>query len=162
MLSLDEIKQRLVVHEGFRSKPYRCTANKLTIGIGRNIEDRPFTEDELQLVDKDYMTKGITKAQAYAILARDVMQFDFELRQNIQFYERLDDERQYALLDMAFNMGIGNSKKGLLSFKKMLSYMGTGFYKQAAAECLNSKYGRELPTRAGRIARTIETGVFKW
>lgn len=162
MLSLDEIKQRLEVHEGFRSKPYRCKANKLTIGIGRNIEDRPFTEEELRLVDKDYMTKGITKSQAFAILARDVMQFDFELRQNIPFYKRLDDERQYALLDMAFNMGIGNSKKGLLSFKNMLNYMGTGFYKQAAAECLNSKYGRELPTRAGRIARTIETGVFKW
>ena len=162
MLSLDEIKQRLAVHEGFRSKPYRCTANKLTIGIGRNIEDRPFTEEELRLVDKDYMTKGITKAQAFAILAKDVMQFDFELRQNIPFYERLDDERQYALLDMVFNMGIGNSKKGLLSFKNMLNYIGTGFYKQAAAECLNSKYGRELPTRAGRIARTIETGVFKW
>ena len=162
MLSLDEIKQRLEVHEGFRSKPYRCTANKLTIGIGRNIEDRPFTEEELRLVDKDYMTKGITKAQAFAILAKDVMQFDFELRQNIPFYERLDDERQYALLDMVFNMGIGNSKKGLLSFKNMLNYMGTGFYKQAATECLNSKYGRELPTRAGRIARTIETGVFKW
>lgn len=162
MLSLDEIKQRLAVHEGFRSKPYRCTTNKLTIGIGRNIEDRPFTEEELRLVDKDYMTKGITKAQAFAILARDVMQFDFELRQNIPFYERLDDERQYALLDMAFNMGIGNNKKGLLSFKKMLRYIGTGFYKQAAVECLNSKYGRELPTRAGRIARTIETGVFKW
>lgn len=162
MISVSEIKQRLYVHEGFRSKPYRCTANKLTIGIGRNIEDRPFTEEELRLVDKDYMTKGITKVQAFAILARDVMQFDFELRQNIPFYERLDDERQYALLDMAFNMGIGNSKKGLLSFKNMLNYMGTGFYKQAAAECLNSKYGRELPTRAGRIARTIETGVFKW
>lgn len=162
MISVSEIKQRLYVHEGFRSKPYRCTANKLTIGIGRNIEDRPFTEEELRLVDKDYMTKGITKAQAFAILARDVMQFDFELRQNIPFYERLDDERQYALLDMAFNMGIGNSKKGLLSFKKMLRYIGTGFYKQAAAECLNSKYGRELPVRAGRIARAIETGVFKW
>lgn len=162
MISVSEIKQRLYIHEGFRSKPYRCKANKLTIGIGRNIEDRPFTEEELRLVDKDYMTKGITKAQAFAILARDVMQFDFELRQNIPFYERLDDERQYALLDMAFNMGIGNSKKGLLSFKNMLNYMGTGFYKQAAAECLNSKYGRELPTRAGRIARTIETGVFKW
>lgn len=162
MLNMDEIKQRLLVHEGFRDKPYRCTANKLTIGIGRNIEDRPFTEEELQLVGKDYMTKGITKAQAFAILARDVMKFDSELRQNIPFYERLDDERQYALLDMAFNMGIGNQKKGLLSFRKMLSYIGTGFYKQAAVECLNSKYGRALPTRAGRIARTIETGVFKW
>lgn len=162
MISVSEIKQRLYIHEGFRSKPYRCKANKLTIGIGRNIEDRPFTEEELQLVGKDYMTKGITKAQAFAILARDVMQFDSELRQNIPFYERLDGERQYALLDMAFNMGIGNHKKGLLSFKKMLNYIGTGFYKQAAVECLNSKYGRELPVRAGRIARAIETGVFKW
>lgn len=87
MISVSEIKQRLYVHEGFRSKPYRCTTNKLTIGIGRNIEDRPFTEEELQLVGKDYMTKGITKAQAFAILARDVMQFDSELRQNIPFYE---------------------------------------------------------------------------
>lgn len=162
MLSLDEIKQRLAVHEGFRSKPYRCTSGKLTIGIGRNIEDNPFTEEELRLVDKDYMEKGITKVQAFAILARDVMQFDFELRKKIPFYANLDDERQYALLDMAFNMGIDNQKRGLLSFKKMLSYIGTGFYKQAAEECLNSKYGRELPTRAGRIARTIETGVFTW
>lgn len=162
MISAIEIEKRLYIHEGFRSKPYRCTANKLTIGIGRNIEDRPFTEEELQLVGKDYMTKGITKAQAFAILARDVMQFDSELRKNIPFYEKLDDERQYALLDMVFNMGIGNQKKGLLSFKKMLSYISKGFYKQAATECLNSKYGRELPVRAGRIARAIETGVFKW
>lgn len=162
MLSLDVIKQRLFVHEGFRSKPYRCTNGKLTIGIGHNIEDNPFTEEELRLVGKDYMEKGITKAQAFAILAKDIMKFDSELRQNIPFYERLDDERQYALLDMAFNMGIGSNKKGLLSFKKMLSYIGTGFYKQAAAECLDSKYGRELPKRAGRIAKTIETGVFKW
>ena len=69
MISAIEIEKRLYIHEGFRSKPYRCTANKLTIGIGRNIEDRPFTEEELQLVGKDYMTKGITKAQAFAILA---------------------------------------------------------------------------------------------
>jgi GH24 family phage-related lysozyme (muramidase) len=80
MLSLDEIKQRLAVHEGFRSKPYRCTANKLTIGIGRNIEDRPFTEEELRLVGKDYMTKGITKSQAFAILTKDILNFDAELK----------------------------------------------------------------------------------
>lgn len=160
MLSLNEIKQRLALHEGFKSKPYKCTSGKLTIGIGHNIEDNPFTEEELRLVDKDYMEKGITKAQAFAILARDIMQFDSELRKKIPFYANLDDERQYALLDMTFNMGIGNNKKGLLSFKNMLRYLGTGFYKQAAEECLNSKYRRELPARAGRIANLIRTG--KW
>ena len=32
--------QQLTLHEGSRSHPYRCTSGKLTIGVGRNIEDR--------------------------------------------------------------------------------------------------------------------------
>ena len=32
--------ERLVQHEGLRLKPYRCTAGKLTIGVGRNLEDK--------------------------------------------------------------------------------------------------------------------------
>ena len=34
------IKEQLVRHEGLRLKPYRCTAGKLTIGIGRNLDGR--------------------------------------------------------------------------------------------------------------------------
>ncbi|MFA6660842.1 MAG: lysozyme, partial [Bacilli bacterium] len=36
---MDRIKEQLVRHEGLRLKPYRCTADKLTIGIGRNLDD---------------------------------------------------------------------------------------------------------------------------
>jgi lysozyme len=38
--------KQLVIHEGLRLKPYRCSSNKLTIGIGRNIEDVGITEEE--------------------------------------------------------------------------------------------------------------------
>ena len=35
---LERIKKQLVRHEGLRLKPYRCTAGKLTIGYGRNLD----------------------------------------------------------------------------------------------------------------------------
>lgn len=162
MISLQEINKRLLEHEGYRRFPYRCTANKLTIGIGRNIEDCPFTPEELALVGENYMTEGISEDVAFKLLEKDIDKFTHQLEKNIPFFNKLDDERQYCLLDMIFNMGLGNKCKGLLSFKNMLKNLELGNYKQAAQECLNSKYGRELPIRAKRIANTIETGVFKW
>jgi len=35
---MNRIKAQLVRHEGLRLKPYRCTAGKLTIGYGRNLD----------------------------------------------------------------------------------------------------------------------------
>ena len=37
---LQKVKEQLLRHEGLRFKPYRCPAGKLTIGIGRNLNDR--------------------------------------------------------------------------------------------------------------------------
>ena len=42
--------RRLEFHEGCRLMPYRCTAGKLTIGVGRCIDTNPFTEEELKAV----------------------------------------------------------------------------------------------------------------
>jgi len=43
---MNRIKAQLIRHEGLRLKPYRCTASKLTIGIGRNHNDRDITHKE--------------------------------------------------------------------------------------------------------------------
>lgn len=40
----------LIYEEGFRQYPYRCTANKLTIGIGRNLQDTGITAQEAELL----------------------------------------------------------------------------------------------------------------
>ncbi len=154
MISIDEAVQRLSMHEGIRLQAYRCPAGYLTIGIGRNLETNPITAEEERVIGD--WKRGITKNAAFYLLRNDIARVEKGCRAHIPFFDKLDDERRYALLDMAFNLGIA----GLLKFKKMLSYLGVGNYRQAAVECLASKYAKDTGRRAERIAKTIETGRF--
>jgi lysozyme len=154
MLGQQEIIQRLVLHEGCMLVPYKCPAGFLTIGVGRNIEKNPLTSEEKKVCG-DYMN-GITKNAAFYLLRNDIEKVCKDLMKNIPWWKNLDNERQYALLDMCFQLGIN----GLLRFRKMLSAMGVGNWQQAAEECLNSNYARQTPKRAKRIAETIRTGRF--
>lgn len=156
MIRQGERIQRLVKHEGLMLKPYKCTAGYLSIGVGRNLITNPLTEVEKKVVGD--WSKGISKESAYYLLRSDIARVEKECRQNIPGWNNFDDERQYALFDMCFNMGI----KRLLGFKKMLASMAVGDYRGAAKECLNSKYAKDVGKRAERIAKTIETGVFDY
>jgi len=155
MIDMSEAVQRLTLHEGIRLQPYRCPKGYLTIRVGRNLDTNPLTPEEKRLCG-DYM-HGIIKEQAFYLLRNDIRRVVKECEQHIPFWNELDDERQYALVDMAFNLGI----KGLLGFKKMLSYLGVGNYIKAAAECLASRYAKEVGRRAVRISEIIRTGKFK-
>lgn len=155
MLSNEEIIQRLVLHEGVSLKCYICPAGYPTIGVGRNLKTNPLTKDEIKVCG-DYM-HGITKNAAFYLLRNDIKRVTEECEQRFPFWKQLDDERKYALLDMSFQLGIG----GVLNFKKMLKAMGVGNWKEASAQCLDSKYAVQTPTRAKRIAKTIETGRFE-
>jgi lysozyme len=155
MLSNDEIIQRLVFHEGCVLKVYICPAGYPTIGVGRNLETNPLTNEELKVCG-DYM-HGITKNAAFYLLRNDIERVVKDCKKKISFWEQLDDERKYALLDMCFQLGLG----GLLKFKNMLKAMGVGNYKEAAEHCLDSKYAVQTPNRAKRIAKTIECGRFE-
>lgn len=155
MLSKDEIVQRLVFHEGCVLKPYRCTEGYLTIGVGRNLETNPLTEAERKVCG-DY-EHGITKNAAFYLLRNDINRVVTECAKDFSFWANLDNERQYALLDMSFQLGCSGVKK----FKKMLSAMGVGNWKEASAQCLDSRYAQQTPNRAKRIARTIEKGKFE-
>lgn len=153
-LCMPWVCRRLAFHEGVRYKPYYCTAGKLTIGVGRNLEDNPLTPEERKACGDIY--QGITKNAAYMLLRNDVARCEEFLRKNIPFYQSLDVERQYALLDMAFQM-----EKKLLRFKKMLKALEEKKYSLASAECLDSNYHKQTPKRCERIAYLIRTGEWK-
>ena len=72
------------------------------------------------------------------------------------FYAALDIERQYALLDMCFQLGICKLK----GFRKMIKWMQAKQWKAAAEECLLSDYAKQTPARARRIARVIREGLW--
>lgn len=154
-IDTNELVQRFVLHEGCVLVPYRCPAGYLTIGVGRNLEANPLTTEE-QKVCGDWR-HGITKNAAFYLLRNDIEKVKKECELYIPFFNKLDGERKYALLDMAFNMGI----VGLLKFKLMLSAIATGNFDKAAEECLNSRYAKQTGKRARRIANVIKTGRFE-
>ena len=155
MIDKNEAIQRLVLHEGCVLTPYRCPAGYLTIGVGRNLETNPLTPEE-QKACGDWQ-HGITKNAAYFLLKNDIGRAENDCKRHIPFWKNLDNERQYALLDMAFNLGISR----LLRFKKMLSALRMGNYTEAAAECLSSNYARQTGKRAQRITNLIKTGAWR-
>lgn len=129
--------RQLRLHEGERLKPYRCTAGKLTIGVGRNLEDR-----------------GITAQESAMLLANDIAREERALFEALPWVSGLDEVRQRVLLDMAFNMGMGS----LLQFKLTLGAIQAGQYEQASKMMLDSRWAKQVGTRAERLSRMMATG----
>jgi lysozyme len=128
---------QLRLHEGERLKPYRCTAGKLTIGVGRNLDDRGITSDE----------------SAY-LLNNDIDSHWIELLEHLPWVETLDEVRQRVMLDMAFNLGIS----GLLTFRRTLGHIKAGDYALASSAMLESKWATQVGQRARRLATMMKTG----
>ena len=136
-MNLNRLINQLQVDEGMELKPYKCPANKLTIGVGRNIEDRGISEDE-----------------ALYLLSNDIKRCEDELRANLPFFEKLSDNRQEALLNMCFNLGISK----LLKFKKMLKHIEDENWIFAVDELEDSKYAKQVPNRVARLKNQILKG----
>jgi lysozyme len=135
---MNRIKAQLVRHESLRLKPYRCTAGKLTIGYGRNLDD-----------------KGISKSEAYELLANDIRSCGEQLIDEIpEIYSGLDEVRKSVLLNMCFNLGIG----GLLEFKNTLAFVAAGDWERAANGMLASKWAKQVGHRAIELSELMRKG----
>ena len=133
----DKLTEMLVDHEGMRRKPYRCTAGKLTIGVGRNLDDR-----------------GISPDEAMYMLANDIKDARRELSAAFPWFDKLEDVRQAVLIDMHVNLGLSR----LQGFRNTLALIGVGKYEAAAQEMLNSKWAEQVGRRAQRLSRMMATG----
>lgn len=154
---MNDTIQRLVYNEGIRLEPYYCTAKKLTIGVGRCLDTNPLTQEEINFIGHDCRTKPITKEQAFYLLRHDIDKVKKQLDKKLPWWKNLNEDRQYVLIDMCFQIGLA----GLLKFKNMLANLSTGFYEKAADEIMNSAYAKQTPGRAERNKYCILTGVYK-
>lgn len=137
-MNRDRLRKQLVAHEGLRLKPYRCTAGKLTIGVGRNLDDVGITEDE-----------------AMVLLDGDIARVEAQLRSAVPCFGSLDDVRQRVLADMAFNLGVG----GLLKFRLMLAAVEARRFEAAAAEMHASTWAGQVGEREVTLARMMWGGA---
>jgi len=135
--SRQKLKQLLVNHESYRQFPYSDTTGNLTVGIGRNLSDR-----------------GVSPTEASYLLDDDIAYFYSKLSYFLRFFNQLSENRQIALVDMCFNVGV----QGFLNFRKMIIALEAGDYERAADEMLNSKWATQVGQRALTLANIVRTG----
>ena len=146
--------ERLIKHEGLSLMPYRCPLGKLTIGVGRNLEDNPLNYEEKRALG-DYM-HGITKNGAMMLLRNDINRCYLEAKKIFVGFEDLCDDRKYALVDMCFQLGA----KGVRKFRIMRKAIENRDFVRASEACLASNYAKQTPKRANKIAKVIRFGVW--
>lgn len=130
---MDTLIDWIKKHEGLRLFPYRCTSGKLTIGYGRNLDD-----------------KGISTEEAKAMLDTDIKQCAKELS-HFQWYIDQPINVRYALINMCFNIGLPK----LLRFKRMIAAIEKKDYDEAADEALDSLWAKQVGQRADDVANMI-------
>lgn len=127
--------------EGVRLFPYLDTKHNITIGCGHNLSAR-----------------GIPGSVVELLLNLDLVNAKGDLDRWLVWWRGCDNARQRVLLELCFNMGIGNSQHGLLSFKKTLPLIQVGRKDDAATNLAASQWARDVqPARLARILALLRS-----
>ena len=138
----DKLIEMLKVHEGVETYAYRCSENKITIGVGRNVDKAGglgLSDDEV-----DYL------------LQNDIDRVISELESEYDWFSDLDDIRQDAMIDISFNLG----QTRLRSFKKALLAMSEGDWDNAADQFMDSRWSEQVGIRAKNLTNMIRSGAY--
>lgn len=137
-MSVDiEVISDLKLDEGFRAFAYKDHLGFDTIGYGCCIDPRK--------------TDGIPEPVAEYWLTYLEQQKAAELKQRWPKFHEQSEDVQRALRNMAYQLGVS----GVLGFRKMLEALERGDRVAAASEALDSRWARQTPTRAARVAALI-------
>jgi lysozyme len=136
---MKELIEQLKRHEGVKTHVYLCPAGFETIGVGRNISESGL---------------GLTEDEIEYLLNNDIKRCSQELSDNFKWYLELNRARQYAMINLCFNLGLPT----LLKFKNALKSMEAGLFDEAADHFLDSRWARQVGGRAVEVTSTIRTG----
>lgn len=138
-MNQEKLAAQLHVDEARRARPYLDTEGNWTAGVGRNLSERPFSDDEIDLM-----------------LRNDIRAVERELDRVLPWWRQMSEARQNVLANMCFNLGISR----LLKFVRALDFMRANRFDAAAQEMLDSKWARQVGARATRLAATMRKGEF--
>lgn len=125
------LKERIRRHEGCRAKPYRDSRGIWTVGVGRNLEAVPFSDDEIELMFVNDLNRA---RRAADMLCPDLGGF-----------------RRDVVIEMCFQMGAG----GVSKFKKFLAAVKVKAWGVAADEMLDSEWHNQSKERCEELAEIM-------
>lgn len=136
----EHLLSHLVVDEGVVLHAYQDHLGFWTIGAGRLIDKR--------------RGGGISYSEAMHLLGNDVDKFERGVLERFPWVAQLDDVRQVALFNLAFNLGLD----GLAKFANTLEAIKRGDWEAAARGLRGSLWFRQVQrSRSTRIIEMIRT-----
>ena len=141
------IVKMLEREEGFKNKPYYCSENYPTVGIGWRIGYKNQPLEDFKLI-------RVCQSAAYAQCEFQIAGIYASLHDKLDFFGKLSEPRQSVLISMAYQMGV----EGLMKFELMLKAIGSHCWNDAAHEGLDSKWAKQTPERAERQMKTLLHG----
>jgi|TARA_R110002167_G_scaffold43703_6_gene131918 lysozyme len=144
---MNKLINMLKVHEGVETHAYKCTADKTTIGVGRNIDPAGGI--------------GLSETEIDFLLGNDIERVEAELYATLPWLDGDDSVigavRLDALVDICFNLGLPR----FLKFVKALDAAEAEDWDKAADEFLDSRWAKQVGSRAIEITEMIRTGEYQ-
>ena len=134
----EKLLDMLMLHEGLELKPYQCTADKTSIGVGRNLQDLGISEDEAKYLLNNDVDRILKEVEHWS------------------FLEKLNEPRQAVILDMVFNMGV--TRFNANTWVKTFAAVQNEEWEKAANEMLDSKWAKQVGQRAIRLSQMMRKG----
>lgn len=138
-MNTDALRKLLIRHEGLVLKSYLDSKGKLTLGVGRNIEDI-----------------GISEEEALFMLESDIVRCSGLAFKSFPWFILLDEVRQIVIVSMIFNLGFSK----FLEFKNFIKFMADRNYGKAANEMMSSLWASQVGKRAVELSAIMKTGLF--
>ena len=137
---MSRLHDMLIRHEGLRLKPYLDTKKKLTIGVGRNLDD-----------------VGITRDEAWALLNNDIARVRREVKRAFPWFSKVNPVRKDVVLNMVFNLGLQRFR----GFRKAIAAIKAQDWDEAARQMLDSQWASQVGRRARDLAEMMRRGKYE-
>jgi lysozyme len=149
-MNINTLREEIEADEGCEYKIYRCSEGYPTAGIGHLITEW----------DEDYYDKPIgtpvpeEKVQEWFV--NDVQTAINDCNDIFNSFEKLPEDIQHVLINMAFQLGGPRLRK----FKMMIAAVEMEDYREMALQMEDSRWFKQTTNRAQRlIDRVVKHGV---
>lgn len=130
-----KLQKMIAVDEGLKLKPYRCTAGKLTIGYGHNLDDLGISKEIADmLLDEDIQVATTTCLQIFG-----------------HQFSKWGENRKLGWINLAFNLGYPR----LVQFKNTIKAAQAEDWAGVESGLRRSLWFSQVKSRAERVIAMI-------
>ena len=143
-MNIDKLIQELILDEGYKYETYEDHLGFLTLGVGHLVLQ---SDSEFKLP----IGTPVSEERIIECLNNDIDIVCNELDRNLNWWKKLDDNKQRVMVNMCFNLGCPRLSK----FKKFLAAMEDNDFETAAKEMMDSKWATQVGLRAERLKQRV-------